>query len=162
MRIDWEVLKGKSSLKWVPNLLGETGGNGWSGVLKLINMCKKVVNTCLIWIEKWVASSRVWGGAENGDCLGSVEGWILTEMGSQTFWVKLGVSKLIKICKKVVNTCLTWFEKWVTRGFEVELILSIDWVVLKGESSLKWVSKLHGWNWLAGSFKVDQNMPKSG
>ena len=31
MEIDWVVLKGESSQKWVPNLLGETGGNGWSG-----------------------------------------------------------------------------------------------------------------------------------
>ena len=41
MRINWVVLKGESSLKWVQYLLGETGGNGWSGVLKLIKICKK-------------------------------------------------------------------------------------------------------------------------
>ena len=41
MRIDLVVLTGEPLLNWVNKLLGVTGGNGWSGVLKLIKICKK-------------------------------------------------------------------------------------------------------------------------
>ena len=46
--------------------------------------------------------------------------------------------------KYAVYRCLTWFEKLVARGYEVEMRMWIDYVVLEGESSLKWVPQFLG------------------
>ena len=39
MEIDWVVDGGELSLEWMQKCVGKIGGNGVSGVLKLIKIC---------------------------------------------------------------------------------------------------------------------------